>query len=465
MSQMQLTTSPKRSRVLPRKRSDSFTQLLKKTYLFGKKDRPTTSPPASREADLKAHTLALGTALTNAWPRRHHSQYRAARALLICWGDNDPIDASASRCPTSPSRSLFQHPLSPSSPTPTESSDPSAAPERPPSARSNNRTGTVKEDMSRGPFVPAAYQLADVLERRYGIAAQVWMVPTLESPHSAVAAKVTQFVRDFGGPDNLLVFWYGGRAEFISAAQGDGDLGGSAGGSDRAELVWYGLRDEPGIPARTVSKVLGTARADVLMLADCPFAQHACHTSGPSVFELLGAGILNPDPASNPTREASFTRTLALMLDSPFLASRGVAVLDLHRKLVDVACPRRPDFDATTAVTTTTTSDTEDTSHPRPASLIVGRAQRSTVVEAPPYPVYCQLSAASQLNREARRSIVLSRLNAPLGADGGLRQAVGEPPGVMLDIKLRRPGIDVQKWKAWLLRAPGEVEDVSVKLL
>jgi hypothetical protein len=90
--------------------------------------------------------------------------------------------------------------------------------------------------MRQGPFIPAAHQLSDVLERRYGITSQVWMIPSLDSPQDVLAAKVKQFVRTHGGPDNLLIFWYGGRAEFVSGS-GDGAHGSESGG----EVIWYGL--------------------------------------------------------------------------------------------------------------------------------------------------------------------------------------------------------------------------------
>ncbi|KAI0549651.1 hypothetical protein F4679DRAFT_261012 [Xylaria curta] len=474
--------------VLPGKRASSFGRFIEKTYSLAKKRKETISSLATAEGvlnvntpiyirprrhhnptveELNNHALVLQTSLDDAWPRRHHSRYRNARALLVCWADGGSTSTSIA--------------VDLPSPTPSPELSPSTSFSL--SSKQDENTLiemcsgvgmiTIAQDKrsSQGPFIPAAHQLADVLERRYGIQSQVWMIPSLENPQDMLVGKVKIFVEEYGGPDNLLLFWYGGHAEFASAASKEG-----VSESDRSagELIWYGLRDEPGVSARTISKTLGLARADVLMLNDSPFSQHAymSHICGPGTFELLGSGSTIPSNAEpNPAREGSFTRTLALMLDSPFLATRGVSVLELHRKILDMMTPSRTSLDITglshplptpPASPTNTGTRQRDTTCTcsRPASsLVVSRAQ--AMAQIPQYPVYCQISQSTPLERDARRNIVLSRLDTSLAAETNYARTVGEPR-IKLEIRLKRPYLDVQRWREWLLRAPADAEGVSV---
>ncbi|KAJ2986414.1 hypothetical protein NUW58_g5042 [Xylaria curta] len=432
---------------IPQKQLKEFGQgsslggFVKRTFSLAKKSKPSARPSATQEGDLSTNTsvftrprryydiaeadfndrsLALQTAVSDAWPRRHYSRYRNVHALLVCWADGSSTPTSTS---TDSSSSLRSPGLSPPPSFRLSSGSGTAfLPGISFEPRTFNSAGTIGQDMRQGPFIPAAHQLADVLGRRYGAQSQVWMIPSLEDPQDMLVGKVKQFVNQYGGPDNLLIFWYGGHAEFVGATPGHSSPGGN---STAGEVIWYGLRDELGVSAKAVSKTLGLARADVLMLNDSPFAQHAyvSNVSGPGTFELLGSGSTTPSNAElNPAREASFTRTLALMLDSPFLAARGVSVLDLHCKLLDI-------------VTT----------------------------QIPWYPVYCQISQSPPLERDARRTIVLSRLNTSLAPETNYARAVGEPR-VKLDIKLKRPYIDVRRWKEWVLRAP-DAEAISMRIL
>ncbi|KAI0443274.1 hypothetical protein F4803DRAFT_561781 [Xylaria telfairii] len=474
--------------VLPKKRASTLGHFIKKTYSLAKKEKESRSSSATlegvlnantrvyarprrnhnpTEADLSNHALALQAEVDDAWPRRHHSRYRSARALLVCWADGGSTDAPVTMASynTSPSPGFSPPPSFRFS----SGSDEDSLAGMSPGVGMVTPESTIGQDMgsNQGPFIPAAHQLADVLERRYGIQSQVWMIPSLESPQDMLSGKVKQFVEEYGGRDNLLIFWYGGRAEFVGAALNEGVPGGDRGAG---EIIWYGLRDELGISARAISKTLGLARADVLMLNDSPFAQHAymSHICGPGTFELLGSGSTNPSNAEfNHAREGSFTRTLTLMLDSPFLAARGVSVLELHRKMLDMMSPHRTSLDTTSlpsppiSPTSTATSQRETTcSRRRPASsLTVARAQ--STAQIPAYPVYCQISQSTPLERDARRNIVLSRLDTSLAAEANHARTVGEPR-VKLDIRLKRPYIDVRRWKEWVLRAPADAEGISV---
>ncbi|KAI1122483.1 hypothetical protein F5Y10DRAFT_74939 [Nemania abortiva] len=509
------------------KRSTSFGKFLKKARMLGKKEKPSASasatpvpatpiPPTPEpevamslgiplgplgqplprhprpqrhhnptENDLHDNIIALQTALNDNWPRRHHSRYRHARALLVCWADNTRMDAPMPPVsPTSirsPSLSLF--PTTTTNRSSAASNGTSMSRMASGDSRINSST-SFGQDANVGPFIPSAHGLADVFERRYGIQSQVWMIPSLENPQDMLIGKVKQFVEDYGGSDSLLIFWYGGHAEFVVTPSSGNTLGRD---KDAGEIIWYGLRDQRGVPARAVCKALGTARGDVLLLNDSPFSQHAymSHISGPGTFELLGSGSMSPSHVEpNPSREGSFTRTLTLMLDSPFLAGHGVSILELHRKLLDVMTPKSsvldtvnqrttsPDvfpadtFPASTSPTDTSSKySTAESSRPQrrlrhsKSSLVVAEAAKPPSI--PPYPVYCQVAQTTQLERDARRSIVLSRLDRSLALETHYPRNIGEPR-VRLDIRLKRPFLDVRRWREWILRAPEEAQEVSV---
>ncbi|KAI0198561.1 hypothetical protein F4808DRAFT_256388 [Astrocystis sublimbata] len=469
--------------VQPEKGANSFGRLLERARALVKKEKKSEDSPATpgtvtslsytrprrhlnpTEEELRNHASMLQSTLNDTWPHRHHSRYRNVRALLVHWaGDGSTGTATASgslsRTPPS-SQPEFSPALSRFS---TRSHDNALA-----TTSSGASTVTAQRKVSQelgsteSPFIPAAHQLAGVLGNRYGIQSQVWMIPSLESPQEVLAGKVKQFVEDYGATGNLLIFWYGGHAGFASA---------------EGEVMWYGPKDIPGISARTISKTLGIARADVLVLNDSPFAQHAyvSHINGPGTFELLGSGSMTPSSAEpNPSREGSFTRTLALMLDSPFLATHGVSVLELHRKLLDMMNPKRSSVDTTAsasarAVPPSPISDaTTETPQRYPrrlrsrtsfSSMVVAKAPAAA--QAPAYPVYCQISQSTQLERDARRTIVLSRLNTPLTDQARYVRPANEPT-IHVDLRLQRSYVDVPVWKEWFLRAPADAEGVNVK--
>ncbi|KAI1314203.1 hypothetical protein F5Y03DRAFT_389675 [Xylaria venustula] len=379
------------------------------------------------EVDLKNHAAALQSSVDNTWSRRHHSRYRNARALLVCWADSD----YSTHAPESPMASPVASPMgSPmGSPVAPRFSYDSHPPRMSSEGHMRNSSSTIGQSTRQGPFVSAAYQLASVLERRYGIRSQVWLIPSLEDPQNMLAGKTKQFVDMYGGPDSLLIFWYGGHADF-AATMPDQCVEGINGSIN--EIIWHGSREEPGISARTITKTLGVglARADVLMLNDSPFAQYAyaSHIEGPGTFELLGPGSIHTN-----YHAGSFTRNLATMLNSQHLASRGVSVPELHRKLLDVASD--PGSRATTA--------------PGPTQMLRG----------PAYPVYVQLVPAEH----TARHIVLSRLETSLAPETRYARNVDEP-GVSVYFKLVRPHLEVKQWKEWLLGAPEEVQEVSVSV-
>ncbi|KAI1114890.1 hypothetical protein F5Y14DRAFT_147857 [Nemania sp. NC0429] len=251
-------------------RSSSFNLFLKKA--FAKRGKTSDSTPATPEGqsstgaaaagsgtgtqrtpkpqrsclltdvDLNNNVTALQTALTEAWPRRHHSRYKSVRALLVCWADDVCTSRSStaapftSRIPSVAGSSTLglmrmsggTNRITPYRATATH------GPVRMSSSPS------MRQDANQGPFTTAARLLASVLERRYGIQSQVWMIPSLDNPQDMLLGKIKLFVDNYGGPDNLLVFWYGGNAEFISTMPAEGGAPGG-GAAITGELTWYGL--------------------------------------------------------------------------------------------------------------------------------------------------------------------------------------------------------------------------------
>jgi len=199
---------------------------------------PRNSQPT--EEDLKSYSNNLRDQLAEAWPQRYNSRYKKAYALLVCWADNDPA-----RLP--PRFAQDPHP-SPYLGSPSLRGQQSCMTLRSSYASEDvrlvDRTSS-RADMKEattivgrhGPFVAAAYQLSSVFERRYGYNSQIWMVPNIGNPQEALAHKLRQFIADYGSPDNLLIFWYGGHAEFIGNFNRDSQGGGMNGG----DVIWYGL--------------------------------------------------------------------------------------------------------------------------------------------------------------------------------------------------------------------------------
>lgn len=53
----------------------------------------------------------------------------------------------------------------------------------------------------------------------YGFETEIWLIPTVKS-HVALTAKALQTVQDFGGPDDLLIVYYGGHGLINDVRQG-----------------------------------------------------------------------------------------------------------------------------------------------------------------------------------------------------------------------------------------------------
>ncbi|KAI0424747.1 hypothetical protein F5Y09DRAFT_353100 [Xylaria sp. FL1042] len=422
-------------------KTSSFARFIKSKYTITKSNTPPKRgyrgayfrPQRHHnptEADLKHNVGTLQIALENTWARRHHSRYRKAHALLVCWPDSDLTAHAADPYPSM--RSLGSE----SNETPMSFN-----------INTRNSSSTILRGSRPAPFVSAAYHLSSVLERRYGISAQVWKIPSLETQLDMLKAKIRQFVDEYGGPDSLLIFWYGGNAKLVNAALnpfGDGIAG---------QVIWYGLEDEPGISAKIVMKMLSLARADVLILNDSPFAQYTymSNINGPGLFELLGSGCTETDPAT----AASFTQHIAQQLNSPQIAARGISVTELHRRLLDITA-----VPVTCATAPASAPGPALVLDPVPAPAPIAPGPATQAVKIPAYPVYLQLA---QLAHNEGRNIVLSRLDASLAAETSYVSKVKDP-GVRVHFRLARPHLDVQLWKEWILNAPVEAEEVSVKV-
>jgi hypothetical protein len=256
-------------------------------------------------------------------------------------------------------------------------------------------------------------------------------------------------------------------------------------------------RDELGIQAKAAARVLANSRADVWMINDSPFAQHAYvpHAAGPGSFELLGSGSTTPSNLEmNRARECSLTRTLTLMLDSPYLAASGVSILELHRKLLDMqafhmtstnyaamrssgasnstgtsslgtSCDTYNNPAATRSVGGRSSGGSGDASFNNPPNspLIPARCKRFGT--PPAYPIYCQIAQAPGFECGTMRNIVISKLNTTLAPKNNGVRFFGEDLLVRMDIKLKRPSLDVRRWKEWILRAPADANGVRLTVV
>jgi len=256
-------------------------------------------------------------------------------------------------------------------------------------------------------------------------------------------------------------------------------------------------RDELGIQAKTAARVLANSRADVWMINDSPFAYHAYvpHAAGLGSFELLGSGSTTPSNLEmNRARECSLTRTLTLMLDSPYLAASGVSILELHRKLLDMQAFHMTSTNyaamrssgASNSTSTSSFGTSFDTyNNPAAARSMGGRSSsgsgdtlfhnpmNNSLIPArckrfgtpPAYPIYCQIAQAPGFERDTMRNIVISKLDTTLAPKNNGVRFLGEDLLVRMDIKLKRPSLGVRRWKEWILRAPADANGVRLTVV
>ncbi|KAK7994505.1 hypothetical protein PG991_016093 [Apiospora marii] len=346
----------------------------------------------------------------------------------------------------------------------------------------------------------AAHALADVFRGRYGFNVLVWLIPVMQ-PQQALAAKLRQFAREVDHRhlpgEDLLIFWYGG-----SAREEEGGGGGP---------LWYGETfGGPTIDSQIVPQILGAARSDVLTIYDTPHALHGHAATGPGLCEHLGAsahddiiaGFVGESSTTNNGSRTplSFTHALIQILDKPDRAARGIAVLDIHRKLVN-----RYQM-AAAAVTDSRASESDEEEEekekekapPMTGNNEGGGAEAKTPTPRPPQPwlpralrqtpVYCHLSRCrprsegggptsivlSQLGRPPPETFLEPRPAPPHGPEGvgGAKAENGENDGggdsddgtaeVTMRLRLRAPAdaADIGRWKEWILDAPPEASQL-----
>lgn len=110
----------------------------------------------SSEGRAKTLTQTLRHAVEDGWKARHHNRYRQVKVLLTYWAETDDPGFGADA---------------------------------------------------------AAEKLRNVFQRRYGFDVQIWLIPSLDEPQRALAAKLSNFVQNYGQAGNLLIFWYGGASK------------------------------------------------------------------------------------------------------------------------------------------------------------------------------------------------------------------------------------------------------------
>ncbi|KAK7913922.1 hypothetical protein PG985_011625 [Apiospora marii] len=347
--------------------------------------------------------------------------------------------------------------------------------------------------------VAVAHALADVFRGRYGFDVLVWLIPVMQ-PQQALAAKLQQFAREVDRRhlpgEDLLIFWYGGSAR-------EGEAGGGP--------LWYGENfGGPTIDSQIVPQILGAARSDVLTLYDTPHALHGHAATGPGVYEHLGAsahddiiaGFVGESSSTsyNGSRTPlSFTHALIQILDKPDRAARGIAVLDIHRKLVN----RYRMASAAVADSRASESDEEEEEKEEAPPTTTGtnsgghhynkrrsRGENAYTTSPQPWlpralrqtPVYCHLSRCrprsegggptsivlSQLGRPAPETFLEPRPAPPHGPEGvgGEKGENGDGDDgaaeVTMRLRLRAPAdaADIGRWKEWILDAPPEASQL-----
>lgn len=192
--------------------------------------------------------------------------------------------------------------------------------------------------------------------------------------------------------------------------------------------------------------ILGSSEGDVLTLYDCEGSLHAGTTVGTGVFETLaasthgyGAGFASRD---------SFTRSLIRVLEKPLHVARGIAVLDIHRKLVNQTRQGRAPYEADGS------ADAQDGDGAGP--------QASLPCAMRPSPAYCRLSRCGAPSEGKQATIVLSSLDYPLEAFG--HENIGEELEVTVRLRLRKNDVNVGRWRDWITGAPPEADQVHTTI-
>ncbi|KAK8064454.1 hypothetical protein PG994_007092 [Apiospora phragmitis] len=348
----------------------------------------------------------------------------------------------------------------------------------------------------------AACALADVFRRRYGFEVLVWLIPVLQ-PQQALAAKLRQFAREEDdirqqqSGESLLIFWYGG-----SAREDDTGSGGP--------VLWFGETfGGQTINSQIVPQILGAAKADVLTLYDTPHALHGYNVTGSGLCEHLGASAHDGAVAgfvANSNYSLSFTRALIRILDNPDRAAHGIAVLDLHRKLVNRYQTAITAASAAAAAGARSGSESSDEGKQGSSSDDNDRNKGKGKINKKDYamrtlpwlpnalrqtPVYCHLSRCRPRSEGGPASIVLAQLGyrhpppqetssaarpnenttatphgqGPGGVDDDKKEN-DEEGAVEVTMRMRmrvRPladAADIRRWKNWILDAPPEASQL-----
>jgi hypothetical protein len=187
-----------------------------------------------------------------------------------------------------------------------------------------------------------------------------------------------------------------------------------------------------------------------LTLYDCAHSLHGQNATGTGVYEHLGAGV--SDSVLGFHHPGSFTRSLIRILGQPEAVARGMSVLDLHRKLVNLSKYKWS--------SSTLDGDGQST-------LSDGHAESADrswlLTKTPQSPVYCHISSCPPRTRGGPTSITLSNLGYPLEAF--VYENRGEQVDVEVTLCLKNNDIDIGRWTEWITDAPSEAEQVSLHLI
>lgn len=279
----------------------------------------------------------------------------------------------------------------------------------------------------------------------YGFDVETWLVPSRLEPQGALSARLSDLVRAYGKEGDLLIFWYGGPAGETGDGSGPlvwfdeyGHYLGVFRSTRRFRFADAGLNRRVGarINAGIVPMILGSSNGDVLTLYDCEANLGARTSDGTGVFGTLAASTHGRVLGFAGRR--SFTRSLICIPERPLHMACGIAVLDVHRKLVNQAGRGRA-------------LDEVDCGADAQKGADAG-PQASLPSAMRPSPGYCHLSRCGARSESKQPTIFLSPLDYPLEAFG--RDSIGEELEVKVRLRLGKSDINVRTWKDWRTSAP-----------
>ncbi|KAK4198018.1 hypothetical protein QBC40DRAFT_96539 [Triangularia verruculosa] len=278
--------------------------------------------------------------------------------------------------------------------------------------------------------------LTSVLSHLYHYDVEVWKIPTTK-PSIRLSTKVTSLLEGHGNEGNLVIIYYAGHARVSE----------QPGGSN----IWAATRDDNSLTLQSsvIHSLLGEVDCDVLLLYDaCHAIQAGDASKGHGVVETIAACGFESIAAE--VGQHSFTHSLIDELAHATRTTEWLTVVELHRRLIN----RLQAWMPSVRFTSSTNSVVQVDQYTRRALFDTPRRRT---------PIYCRISkkpgtimlsplSPAQVRHVAKEPFVW--LNPPAPSMTG--------PAIHLSCQLRDQGLEVRKWKNWILTAPQEVSTVHI---